>query len=545
MHAFLRNKNGATAVTTALTAVVLVGFAGLAVDVGNVYLNTRRLQGIADLAAISAASDLPRARERAGEAVRLNNWPGNVRISTDTGAYRPNPDVPAARRFSADGAGRNAARVQLRADTPLYFAAMFVPEGRMSFTREAVAAQSRLAAFSVGTRLLSLDGGALNALLSGLTGSNVSLSVMDYRNLASADVDLFDYLDALRTRVDLEAASYDEALDARVRPGDALGAVTDVLAQHQHPGAPAMDRLARSATGLGSVDGLSDLIDVGPYGSQDINMTAESARVRVNALDLATAVLELANGERQVQLNLASGVPGLATTQVWLAIGERPNNSPWLSVTDDRDVIVRTAQARLYVETRVGAGGLLGSVRVPILVELASAEARLRDVECGDDPSRHSVTLEASPSIGMLALADIDRTRLNNFRQDLTLRPARLVDLALLKVDGAARIDVGGDAWRSVRFSGDDIAQGRVRSVATRDAANATVSSLLGNTNVTVRPLGLSTGPVTAALRPALATAASGLDPLINGLTDLLGIKLGEADLRVTGVRCGAAALVL
>ena len=49
-------------------------------------------------------------------------------------------------------------------------------------------------------------------------------------------------------------------------------------------------------------------------------------------MDLADAALSVANGGRQVQLNLGATVPGLASTTAWLAIGQRPSNSPWIAI---------------------------------------------------------------------------------------------------------------------------------------------------------------------------------------------------------------------
>ncbi|MCX7356600.1 MAG: hypothetical protein NT015_00385 [Alphaproteobacteria bacterium] len=85
-----------------------------------------------------------------------------------------------------------------------------------------------------------------------------------------------------------------------------------------------------------------------------------------------------------------------------------------------------------------------------------------------------------------------------------------------------------------------------MKSVHTRDAVRATVSTLLGQTKLTVRAagLGLSTSALTSAVRGVLTTVAGPLDTLVNGLSDLLGVRLGEADVRVNGVRCGGAALV-
>lgn len=550
MNAFLNARDGGAATIAAITIGLLALFTALAVDLGSVYLRVRQLQGMADLAAIAAASDLDSASMRARETVDANRWPGAVAIETEIGAYRGERQIAVADRFAADAGPANAARVRLTADAPLFFAAMLTPDGRMHFTREAVAAQTELASFSIGSRLLSVEGGIANALLSGLTGSSVSLRAMDYQALASAEVDLFSYVDALKTRMDMEAGSFNDALDARVSPADAIGAIADTLVNRDSVAGEAIDELAEAADQSQSLDGLSGLVDLGPYGDQDVTLAGGEARVTVNALDLATAVLELAQGDRQVRLDLGAGVPGLADTQVWLAIGERPNQSPWLAITNDREVIIRTAQMRLYIETRVlgGAAPLAGAaVRLPVLVEAASAEARLGDIQCGARPIDRAVTLRVSPSVGMLAIADIDRNALDDFKSELRLSPARLLTLPLIRAEARARVDIGGEDWQDVRFSADDIASTRIKTVATRDIAAASVGSLVGNLSLDVRllGLGLNTGAVTQALRPPLSAAAGALDPLINGLTDLLGVRVGEADVRISGVRCGAATLVM
>ncbi len=49
---------------------------------------------------------------------------------------------------------------------------------------------------------------------------------------------------------------------------------------------------------------------------------------------------------------------------------------------------------------------------------------------------------------------------------------------------------------------------------------------------------------MTAAVNSTLAAVATPLDGVVNGLTGLLGLGLGEADVRVNGVRCNAVALV-
>jgi len=75
-----------------------------------------------------------------------------------------------------------------------------------------IASAQPQAAFSVGSRLASLNGGILNALLGGLLGGNISLSVMDYNSLVSADVDVLSFTDALATQLHLTGVSYSDVL---------------------------------------------------------------------------------------------------------------------------------------------------------------------------------------------------------------------------------------------------------------------------------------------------------------------------------------------
>ncbi|MBX3431346.1 MAG: hypothetical protein KF779_17305 [Hyphomonadaceae bacterium] len=548
MHAsaFIRAEAGGVSVLTGMSFLVLLGFSGFAVDLGSVYLESRRLQGSADLAALAAMQNPVQAEALATATVAANQWPHDTRVRVVHGTYAPDRSVRPAERFRPMPGGGNAVRVELTTSAPLYFGRLFVPRGRMTIRREATAAETQLASFQIGTRLLSLQGGVANQVLSGLTGSSVNLSVMDYNALLRANVNVLEYVEALRTRLDIEAASYNETLDASADAPVALEALADVVAETDERAERALRAMARASERSGPLRGLSNVLDLGPYGAQDHATQSADTGIQVGAMDLATAILQVANGSRQVQLDLGAGVPGLTSTKVWLAIGERPNNSPWLTVTNDNDIVIRTAQTRLYIEANAGAGSL-ANVRIPILVELASGQARLEDINCGWGGSNNrTVSLGVSPGIGSLMLGEVSISRLNNFRSNLSPDPAQLARIGIARVEGEGRIDIGGQQWSTVRFNNSDIERSTVKTVSTGDAARATVSTLLGQTNLTVRAagLGLNTTALTSAVGDVLSSAAGPLDSLINGLSDLLGVRLGEADVRVNGVRCGGAALV-
>jgi len=177
LSSFIRAREGGVSILTAVSFITLIGCAGLAVDVGSVYLESRRLQGSADLAALAAMQNPAQAEALAAATVAANRWPRGTRVRVVRGTYAPDRSVRPAERFRPGAANVNAVRVAVTTDAPLYFGRLFIPSGRMTIYREATASEAQLASFQIGTRLLSLQGGIANQVLSGLTGSSVNLSV--------------------------------------------------------------------------------------------------------------------------------------------------------------------------------------------------------------------------------------------------------------------------------------------------------------------------------------------------------------------------------
>jgi uncharacterized membrane protein len=188
----------------------------------------------------------------------------------------------------------------------------------------------------------------------------------------------------------------------------------------------------------------------------------------------------------------------MASTRAWVAIGDRPASSPWVTVSGTGDPTLRTAQTRIYLETEVGITGLsaLAKVRLPVLIELAQAEARLKSIDCASLAGR-SATVEARPSPAMIALTEIDKTRLSDHASEIATGPARLVQTPLLRVNGSARVDLGGaSGWQSLTFSQADVEAGQVKSVSTHDLTRSAAASLIGNVQLTPVVLGLLPLPV-------------------------------------------------
>lgn len=533
------DRRGGVAILAAASGALVCLMAAVAIDLGGLALHGRRLQGAADLAAMAAAADLERA-VAAGSATAKANMGPKVEVQVVRGRYQPEVDQAPELRFTADEVVPDAARVTLSDPAPIHFGRWILGRETVVLTRTATAAapdRTPRAMFSIGSRLAALDGGLANQLLSALTGSAVSLNLMDYEALATTQVNLLSWFDALALDAGVAAGHHDALLSHELDAGRALK-VLESLAGDQAGGA--LSKLSRSA--LGVKVRLEQLIGVEAGAARGL---ADGLDAEVSALDLVMALLET-GGERQVALSLGAS-PGLAEVQAVLAIGERPNRSPWLTVTGNGQPIIRTAQARLYLKTRTAQKlSGLAQVNLPILVELAASEARLQCVVCGrgaSDPLAF-VGVEARPGVVTASIGAINEARLKDFKQPLTPTPATLVSVAgLVEVTARSRIQVADPAFKPLTFTRADIAAGTRRSVHSTARLQGLAASLIRDVQIDVRVigLGLGLGDLVSAVGQLLAPLAPALDALINAVLGLAGLRLGEADLIVHGMSCPTA----
>ena len=532
LAALRSDQGGGIATIAAISGGLACALAALTVDVGSLALHARNLQGAADLAALSGAMDLPRA-EAAARATATGNAGPEVQVVVTPGRYLADRSLAPAARFTAGAVEANAVRVTLTEQAPLYFGRFILGRNTTTLTRSATAAATEApprAMFSIGSRLAALNGGVANQLLSGLTGSSISLSVMDYDALAQADVNLLSFTDALASELHLQAGDYDGLLDQSIEVGRALSVLRPLV------GPQASSALSRlTSAGLGAKIKLRDLIGV-EAGTQD--GLAGGLDASVSALDLVMAMAEIGGGDRQVALNLGVQA-GLADLTTSLAIGERPNKSPWLTVTNKGTPIVRTAQARLYIKART-AQSLMGlaEVNLPILIELASSEARLEAIAC---TPRRSVNLGVRPGLAKASIGVIDETKLKDFKQALNPTPATLLSvLGVVRLTGLAQIEAADQGFKPVTFSEAEITARTQKTVKTTGALNGIVVSLLQRLDVDVHVLGLGLGlgGIVQALGVLLTPLGPVLDAAVNPILDLLGLSFGEADVTVHGASC-------
>ncbi|OHD06712.1 MAG: hypothetical protein A3E77_13795 [Sphingopyxis sp. RIFCSPHIGHO2_12_FULL_65_19] len=522
--------------TTAFAMTMLIGAAAFAVDLGALYLDRRKLQGIADAAAMAAAGR-PGEEQAAAQRIIAANCDCGIRIAVLTrGTYTADPAIQAEQRFASGGTSPNAVRITLTRDRPLFFGSFLTGRPDSVIRATATGARRGYAAFSLGSRVAAVNGGLPNALLSGLTGSQISLSLMDYEALASADVDLMAFSEALRTEIDAEVLTFGQTLDTQVT----MPQVVSALARASDGrAATALEHIATRALPRSLLP--SRAIDLGPR-ANSIRVDAANP-VRVNALSLLRAMLSLGNANRQVDLSLASNLPGGSGIDVALMIGEPPAHSPLIAVTDTQDVIVRTAQVRLKLDTRIATP--IASVHLPVLAELGSASARITDIDCRPDSSE-AVSLGVVTSPAMLAIGTVDSADFQDMQRPLDPKRARVVKLPLVTVDAEAELVLSDLAEKPVAFSRRAIDDGEVKTVSSTGLVAGAAKSLSDRMelHVNVLGLGLNLNALTTVVGETAALAAPVLDDVLADLTGLLGVHVGQADARVNALRCGKARLV-
>lgn len=570
LKTFVGNQKGGAAILFAVSATVLFGFGAMAVDVGNFFYEKRKLQTANDLAALAAASDLPRALAAAGASATQNGFSGSAIQALQTGVYTPDlKQAPEARFVPSSATTANAVRIDMRTTTPLLLGRVLasssttsqaprspgnpsnlasLSNGDVPIGSSAIAFQDAQASFAVGSRLLKLDGGLLNSLLGGLLGGGVSLSVMDYDALIKARVDLFDFSKRLATRLNLTAATYDDVLKADARLGDVLAAIVDASRDHDTRSGTATAALGRiaAASASGLPVKLASLISFGPAGSKPLSGPKPLA-ASLSALDIVSAVAQIANGNRQIDVGLNLNLPGVAATSLKLGIGERPVGTSLVRV-GRAGASVHTAQTRLLLTVDLVGSGAASLVRLPLYLELAAATARLTGIQCNPgDVTTSRVTLGVTPAVVDAWIGQVSMAEFNNFSTAPNPPAATLVNAAgLAKVTGRAHVTMTNLSETSVSFSYPEIQRGDKKTTSTQNFVATLLGRLIGDLELRVEALGLGLGlpGLDGLVSGVIANAATPLDQILNGVLGTLGIGLGQADSWISGVRCGGAVLV-
>ena len=542
LRVFRRDRRGAIGILFAMFLMVAMGVCALAIDVGSLYLERRTAQGAADLAAIAAAANIDHAEAAARATLTANGFGSLSTLAVVKGRYEVDRSVAHGLRFKAGGLPHNAVRLNVAFPGEIYFSKALFAAPEISVS--AMGAVDAHAMFSIGSRLAALRGGVVNGLLGALLGANLSLSVMDYNALLDANVSLADFLSALSSEVGLAAGTYDQLLAADAKAGQVLRATAEAARRGGDTRAAQVLASLAAQTPASVTVPMRTILSLGTLTNASIGEPHAGLAADVNVMSLVMAAATAANGTRQVSVNLGASVPGLLGLTMDVAIGERAQNSGWVAI-GQAGATLRTAQTRIRLLAEVGGSGLLAGVRIrlPVYVEIASAEARLEAVRCGAG-ARGEAVVAARPAVVRAWIGEINPAGLSSFSSAPPVSYASIVSIPLLSISGKAYAEMSNAQAVPLTFDSDDVARRTVKTAEVRDYLTSLTSSLLRSLDLRVSLIGLgSVGLLTNALLGILAPVTAALDPVLASVLDLVGVHLGEVDVQVHGIRCGNSVL--
>src|SRR5690606_14289420 len=182
-------------------------------------------------------------------------------------------------------------------------------------------------------------------------------------------------------------------------------------------------------------------------------------------------------------------------------------------------------------------------------IDIASAEGELMSISCPTGPQNAKVGIGVKTGVAGIYLGNLT-SPFDDLNKAPVVSRASIAKLStLLGIEVAlyarAQIPLGDNVQRTLYFSSADIQNKKIQTVRSSKLLGSLTSALIRDMNVEVNLLGL---PIDISgvflLLGTLLTPVSGLlDNLLFGVLDLLGVKLGEADVQVTGVLCQRAVL--
>jgi uncharacterized membrane protein len=550
---FLRDQGGAISIIAALSLMMLLAIAAIVIDVGSLYFARRALQSTNDAAALAAVQDPANASGVAAFVFSQNGYSGQ-NLAVTTGVYAPDESLSVSGRFTAGSSGVNAVRVIATVQQHNYFASLFGLSNLSTLQTQAIAARVPTASFGVGTQLAELNGGLINSLLGQLTGSSVSLSLVDYQSLLTTDINALTFFNQLATDISV-TGDYSQLAGAQVTTSQILNAMTEVAAT---PGASSGDT-AGALSALQNLQlqlqgntpaQLSDVIDLSSLYGRSIGNIAQgdSQGEQVNLMSLLSAAATTSGSGQTTNIGTAITIPVTGSSVATrLAVGSKMAQVASAKVGTS----INTAPIRLALTVtlaNVNLGVATANIQVPIYLEAAAGDATLADMPCTVGGTL--VDIAATSGATTIQFGSVSDAVLANFSTPVTPIAGPVVNVQLLGIP--IQVNISGSVTSSsagpqtLPFSQDDIDAATVKSVSGGVTAPfnglstnfVLTPNILGNPGLLGSLLNSQLDILTAALTPVIANLLAQLDSPSNSLLTTLGLQLGITNIRVFDASC-------
>lgn len=529
-----RTARGVVSLLTTIFVATLGVTLLVSVDIGNVFFTQRALQRAADMAALAAAQRLDIATQAAQQSVTQNGL--SVTPAVVLGVWNATNTAAAPTYFCASGSTGctgtvNAAQVTLSQNVPYFFSV-----GQRTLTATAIAKNTAIVSFSLGSGLVSADPGPLlNSVLGALLGNSaLNLSLVSYQGLANTTIRVSDLMAALNVgtvqQLIASQVSLSEFVSAVVLAGGQNGLGT-VLAPNALVLGPL---LGNTLINVGNSTGTPGVLQFLAQAGND----QSALNAQLNVLDLITTAAKIANNKNAVAISTGLTLTPLVGLTLNLKVIQPPviavgppgkdTSGNWMTQTS-------AGQVRLGLNVSASVLGL-ATINVPIGVVVAGANAHAVDAYC--PVPRANLSADIAGTISPVS-ACIGTGADSVASGTLNCGPERAVQLIGLLGIPVASIYSYPQASSSVPFGSDTPYNGLQIAVGQTQRVTATggfFSSLFSSVSV----LSGDATAIAGVLSPVGALLDSSLTPVL----ELLGVQLGYADIKVLSVNCDAVELV-
>lgn len=463
MMSLAYRQRGAIGLMAAVTLGLALLFMLLVLDSGRLYLEQRKLQRVADMAALEAANqqgvcngNLPSAVALATTAATRNGFSTSAERSLSVSCGTLSTNAANLRTFSADASADQAVQVIARHTVPTSVAAgvatLFSGGPRNLDTQlQAVAVAASpgppRAQLNIRNALAVVDssnGPLLDLVFSRLLGGNLHLEVAQWNGLLNADINMLSYLKQLAVVANVNAGDFTQVLNTSVTLTQLIQAAAQSMAQAGTTAtvnaAIATLQLAAQVAPLKNLQ-LGDLLDI------DTASPTAGLDANVQLFTLLQAMVQLANSKNAASVSLPINAGALAGANVQVRVVEppqfsavgNPEKARLAPMGADR-IYVRTAQVRALVSVQLGVVDLVldvansvfqvanllnlsclltecvkivpakppGGTRLDLGLSVAASSAHVTDFDCSGN--RKELTVQGDTAVVKALLGNVDST---------------------------------------------------------------------------------------------------------------------------------------
>lgn len=442
----LSRQRGAVGVGLILLMVSMVLFLAMAVDTGRLYMEKRKLQKQADLAALSLGRsacyiDGINNKDTLETLVKQNLAANGF----DTSASNPTIEFGAAQisgnewEFEpASTTVKSAGRVTISKTVPGSLISQLYNPNDVTLSASAAVYKTTNVEFGVGSKLIDTNfKDSTNSILGAILGDALHLSVASYEGLVGTKIRLSKLLYVMREEglldADISIGTLTDALATKISVADFISASIEAIDDTQVLAVDATNGLEDLLT-LPNVDSLelslSEIIKLAAGADDSMNNEVKRAALasQIALYDLVSAAIYASNKDNFIyvpELNVDAGIVGLNTG---LKVIEPPQfNIGVLPAEEDSEFIAsaKTAQVELYTEASIlpPSSPLTSDVDIDLLiaklgVELdvgtiglkviaAQAETKLLDAKgCSFNSEGIELDFATKPSIANVFIGD-------------------------------------------------------------------------------------------------------------------------------------------